>query len=222
MFASFTTLLAAYVAITNAASIPVRRSDSGSISVTPHAQYSSSIGVLGCKINVNRVAYWPGSVGCNDICVKVTKGDRSLNLLRIDSSTGAHDISYDAWNYLAFGVSAKKDPQMGGGVDMDYKVVDASECAHLLDDGKLPLTAANSMNYVTSCLSEPSSFVAKNYVLYNIGNSACTVGRDEKCTLNLDESNQPKCPHTLGAVDTITDLPVENIDYGTGKVSLAA
>ncbi|CAM1508717.1 Fc.00g055650.m01.CDS01 [Cosmosporella sp. VM-42] len=222
MFASFTTLLIAYAAFANAASIPARRGDFGSISVTPHAQYSSSIGVLGCKINVNRVAYWPGSIGCNDICVRVTKGDRSLNLLRIDSSAGAHDVSYDAWNYLAFGVSAKERPQMGGGVAMDYKVVDASECADLLDDGKLPLTAANSMNYVASCLNEPNSFVAKTHVLYNIGNSACTTGYDEKCSLNLDESNQPKCPHTLGAVNKLTDLPVENIDYGTGKISLAA
>ncbi|KAH0006683.1 hypothetical protein KCU78_g12180, partial [Aureobasidium melanogenum] len=34
----------------------------GTISATPHVEYSSSIGVLGCKINTNRVAYWPMSV----------------------------------------------------------------------------------------------------------------------------------------------------------------
>ncbi|CRK25298.1 hypothetical protein BN1723_018210, partial [Verticillium longisporum] len=87
----------------------------GSASITPHDQYSSSIGVLGCKINTNRVAYWPGAPGCDDLCVKVSHGGRSLNLLRIDSSAGAHDISYDAWNYLAFGSSATDAPHMGGG-----------------------------------------------------------------------------------------------------------
>lgn len=30
--------------------------------ITPHDMYSSSVGVLGCKIDTNRVAYWPQSV----------------------------------------------------------------------------------------------------------------------------------------------------------------
>ncbi len=54
------------------------------VSVTPHDMYSSSVGVLGCKINTNRVAYWPMSVDCDNICVQVSYQGRSLNLLRID------------------------------------------------------------------------------------------------------------------------------------------
>ncbi|EXK23287.1 hypothetical protein FOMG_19933, partial [Fusarium oxysporum f. sp. melonis 26406] len=83
----------------------------GSASITPHDQYSSTIGVLGCKIDTNRVAYWPGTVDCNNICVKVSNKGRDVHLLKIDSSGGAHDISYDAWNYLGFGESAAKNPQ---------------------------------------------------------------------------------------------------------------
>lgn len=216
MFTSITTLLAASAAVASGASIPARRSNSASI--TPHAQYSSSVGVLGCKIDTNRVAYWPGSVGCDDLCVKITNGGRSTHVLKIDSSAGAHDISYDAWNYLGFGHSAKDDPQMGGGIAMEYETVDMDECKDLLDDGKLPLSAANSMNYVASCLQQPDSWVAKNYKLYNILDPVCKVGHDEECSLDLAVSNQPSCPSTLGTdggmkkSDTVT-----NIAYGTGK-----
>src|SRR3569833_2656431 len=81
---------------------------------TPHDSYSSSVGVLGCKINTDRVAYWPGSVDCNNICVKLSYGGRSVHLLRIAQSGGAYDISYDAWNYLQTGKSATTDPITGG------------------------------------------------------------------------------------------------------------
>ena len=213
------TILLATSAIASAATIPARRSSSASI--TPHDQYSSSIGVLGCKINTNRVAYWPGSVNCNDICVKVSHAGRSLHLLKIDSSAGAHDISYDAWNYLAFGASATTDPHEGGGIDMDYEFVDASECKSLMDDGKLSLSASNSMNYVASCLEEPDSFVAKNHNLVNILDSACKYGYDETCKLDLNVSNQPSCPHALGSVNALKGHEVENIVYGTGKKEVA-
>ncbi|KAF4980229.1 hypothetical protein FZEAL_3708 [Fusarium zealandicum] len=213
MFAKFTAIIAA---ASMAAAIPLTPRDSGSVSCTPHDQYSSSIGVLGCKINTNRVAYWPGSVGCDDICVKVYNEGRSVYLLRIDSSGGAHDISYDAWNYLGFGKAASDSPQMGGGIPMNYKVVHASKCKHLLHGGKLPLAAANSMNYVASCLSEPKSWVAQNYVLYNINDPVCKHGVDEKCHLNLAVSNQPECPSGLGSVKE-TKLKVTNVIYGSGK-----
>jgi len=219
MISSFTTFVAASAAIASAASIPVRRSESASI--TPHDEYSSSIGVIGCKIDTNRVAYWPGSVNCNDICVKVSNAGRSLHLLKIDSSAGAHDISYDAWNYLGFGKSATEDPQEGGGIPMEYEFVDASECDHLLDNGKLPLSAANSMDYVASCLAEPNSFVAKNHVLVNIADPVCTIGYDETCKLDMAVSNQPSCPHTLGSDHELEGLHVTNIAYGTGKKEVA-
>ncbi|GKT46302.1 uncharacterized protein ColSpa_06483 [Colletotrichum spaethianum] len=219
---TLTTFLAASVGLVSAASIPIRDAGkSGSSSMTPHDAFSSSIGVLGCKIDVNRVAYWPSSVGCDDICVKVSNGDRSVNLLRIDQSGGAFDISYDAWNYLSTGQSATEAPTEGGGVPMNWEAVPASECKHLLKDGKLPLSAANSMNYLSSCLAQPESFVAKNHVLYNIQNSACTWGVDEVCNLDLAVSNQASCPSGLGSTKALTDLPVENIAYGTGKLSVA-
>ncbi|KAK3382183.1 hypothetical protein B0T24DRAFT_516079, partial [Lasiosphaeria ovina] len=191
--------------------------------VTPHDSYSSSVGVLGCKINTDRVAYWPGSVDCNNICVKLTYGSRSVHLLRIDQSGGAYDISYDAWNYLQTGSSATADPIAGGTVAMDYQEVDASECADLIytPGSKLPLSAANSMNFVASCLSQPNSWVAKNYVLYNICDAICTLGFDETCSLDLATSNQPSCPHTLGLTNTLTSAPVYNIQYVTGKTVVA-
>ncbi|KAH6949689.1 hypothetical protein BKA56DRAFT_638805 [Ilyonectria sp. MPI-CAGE-AT-0026] len=174
------------------------------VNITPHEQYSSSIGVLGCKIDNNRVAYWPGSVGCDDVCVRVYNEGRSVHLLRIDTSGGAYDISYDAWNYLAFGKSAVEEPHMGGGIDMNYDV------------GKLPLSAANSMNYVASCIAQPTSWVAQNHVLYNIQDQVCKLGVDEECHLDLAISNQPSCPSPLG-IEAPLNYKVENIQYGTGK-----
>ncbi|KAG7424294.1 hypothetical protein IWW34DRAFT_640437 [Fusarium oxysporum f. sp. albedinis] len=209
------TILAAAATLISAGALP--RSEAGSVSITPHDQYSSSIGVLGCKIDTNRVAYWPGSVDCNNICVKVSYESRSVYLLKIDSSGGAYDISYDAWNYLGFGKSASDSPQQGGGIAMIYEFVHASQCTDILDNGKLPLAAANSMNYVASCLSEPNSWVAQNYELYNINDPVCKRGVNEKCYLNLAISNQPECPSGLGAVGEL-NLTVENILYPSGKI----
>ncbi|KAF5251098.1 hypothetical protein FANTH_3771 [Fusarium anthophilum] len=187
-----------------------------SVNITPHDSYSSSIGVLGCKINVNRVAYWPTPVDCNNICVKVSYGGRSVNLLKIDSSKSAHDISYDAWTYLAFGRPASEDPQQGGGIVMNYEYVHASECKDLLDDGKLPLSAATSMGYVEPCLKEPRSWAANNFVLYNIFDPLCKYGVNEKCHLDLALSDQAECPSGLGSMSNL-NLNVKNIIYGSGK-----
>lgn len=223
MFATtLTTFLAASAGLVSAACIPVRdNGNAGSAAMTPHDLYSSSIGVLGCKIDTNRVAYWPNPVGCDNICVKVSNAGRSVNLLRIDQSGGAFDISYDAWNFLTTGKGAAEAPAQGGPVPMEWENVDASECSHLLRDGRMPLSAANSMNYLASCLAEPESFVAKNHVLYNIQNSACTWGVDEKCALDLAVSNQAACPSGLGITKTLTNQPVKNIAYGTGKMEVA-
>ncbi|KAJ0382992.1 hypothetical protein COL922a_011405 [Colletotrichum nupharicola] len=224
MFATaFTTILAASVSLVSAASIPIRDSGkAGTAGMTPHDAFSSSIGVLGCKINTNRVAYWPNSVGCDDICVKVTNGERYVHLLRIDQSGGAYDISYDAWNYLSTGKGAAEAPSQGGPISMEWEAVPASECGFLLkDNGKFPLSAANSMNYLASCLAQPNSFVAKNYALYNIQNSACTWGVDELCNLDLAVSNQASCPSGLGVTTALKDQPVTNIAYGTGVAAVA-
>ena len=61
MFLSVATVAALAVS-TSALAIPAKRE---TISITPHDSYSSSVGVLGCKINTDRVAYWPGAVSCD-------------------------------------------------------------------------------------------------------------------------------------------------------------
>jgi hypothetical protein len=190
---------------------------------TPHDKYSSSVGVPGCKINTDRVAYWPGSVGCNNICIKLSYEGRSVHLLRIDQSGGAYDISYDAWAYLQTGQPASANPITGGTVAMDYEEVDASECAGLINTpgNKLPLSASNSINYLASCLAEPSSWVAQNHILYNICDPICTVGFDEECHLDMAVSNQPSCPHTLGLTSKLDTAPVYDVEYQTGRTLIA-
>lgn len=197
--------------------------DSLDVSVTPHASYSSSIGVLGCKINTDRVAYWPMAVDCTNICVKLSYDSRSVHLLRIDHSAGAYDVSYDAWNYLQTGKSATKEPIAGGGVPMTYENVSASECSELIHTDGLAMSASNSMNFLFSCLADASSWVAQNFVLYNIADPLCSVGYNEKCTLpDLSTgANQATCAHTLGAAALLTSQPVYNIMYPSGEKMLA-
>ncbi|KAK7744273.1 hypothetical protein SLS62_010300 [Diatrype stigma] len=204
-------------------------SGSGTIWATPHEQYSSSAGVLGCKIDTNRVAYWPGSVDCNNICVTVSYAGRSVTLLRVDTSQGAHDISYDAWNYLYTGSSAADQPATGGAVAMTYAYVDPSECAaagllHAGAGDKLAFSAPTGTNLLVSCLgAQPDSWVARNYALYNIVDAVCTWGYDEECTLDWPAANQAACPHTLGAMESLAVAdPVYNIQYGTGRTVLAS
>lgn len=186
--------------------------------ITPHEQYSSSVGVLGCKINTNRVAYWPMSVDCDNICVRVSHSGRSVDLLRIDQSGGAYDISYDAYNYLVSGQSATVKPITGGSVNMEVQNVPAENCVQHLKAGGLPLSASNSMNFVASCLSKPNSWVARNFRLFNIQDPVCHWGYDEQCTLDLAKSNQPTCPHPLGSTAGRLPDTVFNIAYGTGAV----
>ncbi|RFU81930.1 hypothetical protein TARUN_246 [Trichoderma arundinaceum] len=208
-----------------AASIP--RSDSSSstttVWATPHDSYSSSVGVLGCKVNTNRVAYWPESVDCTNICVSLQYQDRQVYLLRVDQSQGAHDVSYDAWNYLVTGYSASEKPTAGGPMEMTTQNVDVSNCASLIytAGSKLPLSAANSMNFLASCLGQENSWVGSNYVLYNILDSICTVGQDQVCTLDWPTANQPSCPGTLGLPDALKGDPVYNIEYPSGVKVLA-
>lgn len=201
-----------------------QESSSGAVWATPHESYSSSVGVLGCKIDTNRVAYWPAPVDCNNICVKLTYEDRSVHLLRIDQSEGAYDVSYDAWNYLSTGFGAADKPTSGGPVAMDFETVDAEECSHLIftDDGKLPLSASNSMNFVASCLGEKGSWVGENHKLYNVLDPICAWGHDEPCDLDWPAANQADCPSGIGTPNVLKNAPVYNIQYGTGKTLLAS
>jgi len=189
------------------------------ISITPHDKYSSSIGVLGCKVDTNRIAYWPLQPSCDSMCVKVSANGRTVHLLQVDTSGGAYDISYDAWNYLLVGKNATESPQSGGGFDAEYESVPMDDCKDILTapDGKLPLMAANSINFYTSC--KAGSWVAENTSLWNIQNAACTLGFNEKCDLDLAASTQPSCAHMLGSQNPLSGLNVINIDYGTGALS---
>jgi hypothetical protein len=219
MFFSIATV-AALAASTSALAIPAKRD---TISITPHAEFSSSVGVLGCKINTNRVAYWPSAVSCDNMCVRVSANGRSVNLLKIDTSGSAYDIAYDAYNYLVTGESATEHPIEGGGVSATYEDVSMSECEDLLytEDKTLAFTAANAMNFVTSC-KQTDTWVGNHFSLFNIANSACTLGVDERCQYpDLTLGNQPICPHQLGLQSLLEGHAVENIDYGTGIVSKA-
>ncbi|KAI1805429.1 hypothetical protein F4811DRAFT_551890 [Daldinia bambusicola] len=212
LFSKTFSLVASAVAVVAS---PISSDGSTSISVTPHDRYSSSAGVLGCKIDTNRVAYWPSSVDCDKLCVKVTSNGRTVHLLKIDTSGGAYDISYDAWNYLFTGKGAHDSPAMGGGIPATFDYVDFSECAGLIKEpqGRLAISAANGMNFYGTCAHTKT-------VLYNIANPVCTRGYDEVCTLAAG-ANQATCPHQLGSLDPLTTQPVYNIDYGTGAYSLA-
>ncbi|GAB7336781.1 hypothetical protein MBLNU13_g10869t1 [Cladosporium sp. NU13] len=216
----FVGIIAAFAASINALGIHPKGE---TITITPHDVYSSSVGVLGCKIDTNRVAYWPSAVDCDKICVRVSVNGRSVNLLKVDTSGGAYDIAYDAYNYLVTGRSAVEYPIMGGGISATYEDVDMMECKdHLLTEDKtLAFTAANSMNFVTSC-KQTNSWVGNNFSLFNIANSACTLGVDEKCEYpNPELSNQPVCPNQLGLQKDMMGLANNNIAYGTGVITKA-
>lgn len=212
--------LAACVAPAQAASLPPREdatassslATSGTVYVTPHSQFSSSIGVLGCKVDTNRIAYWPAWPDCTNMCVKLTFGSRSRTVLHIDSSAGAHDISFDAFQYLAFGSSATASPAVlsaDAGVDMDYELVDMAECADIItsDTGKLAIIAL-SPNQVTKCGAD--SWLGQNYELRNVMSSTCQYGIDEVCPLD-DATGTASCPSGSASSGDVLDQPV--IDY---------
>ncbi|KAJ1326906.1 Cerato-platanin [Microdochium nivale] len=222
MQSSFLLALAAVPAITGSVIPEHSRRAGGAISITPHDLYSSSVGVLGCRIDTNRVAYWPSAVSCDNLCVRVTANGRSVTLLKIDQSGGAFDVSYDAYNYLVTGKSAREEPVFGGPIAAVYEDVLMSECAGLLlldagsKGGKLPLAAANAMNFVSSCTGR-DTWVGRNFSLYKIADMGCKYGIDEVCTLpDPLLGNQPVCPGELGAVDKYVGRPVVNFAYGTG------
>lgn len=74
------------------------------------------------------------------------------------------------------------------------------------------------MNFLTSCLDRNSStWVGENYVLYNILDSICTLGHDEKCELDYPAANQAECKHTMGVPDELKGQTVWNIRYPTGE-----
>lgn len=60
--------------------------DSGTVWATPHDSYSSSVGVLGCKVNTDRIAYWPNA--------NQASGPHGLSTPSVLSSAPVWDIKY--------------------------------------------------------------------------------------------------------------------------------
>lgn len=177
----------------------------GNIKATAHVQYASSIGVLGCKgVDLSRIAFFPGTPGCDDFCVRVTYEGRSLNLLRVDSSgsapspdnSGTFDMSCQAYDYLVHGTDNKNSCKTGDRTPMSYETVDPRECKHLLQDGVLPISAP-SPNYFVECANSPTfKDGGLKLALFNINDSRCEHGIDEECSWS--GVGDPKCPSGLG------------------------
>ena len=182
-----------------------------SIWVTPHMQYSSSVGVPGCLIDTNRVAYFPQPVSCTEPCMRMTNTALNIEvvLLHIDTSGGANDISYDAWNRLQTGVETITRPLMGGGipVEMERLKLEDPECKALLGQtgGKIPTLAANPG--FSDC---PEVAQYRNY-----RDMQCKQGTGEIC----DKPGLLTCLN--GEAGWMKDNPVDawvkNIEYGTGE-----
>ena len=161
------------------------------------------------------------------MCVKVSVNGRHVHLLHVDHSGGAHDISYDAWNYLKVGKSARDELTMGGGIGATYKHVPMHECSHLIKTHgghskgvSLPFSAATGVDFVTSCPA--GSWVKKNHKFINIYDTQCQYGVDKVCHLHMDVSNQQHCKGSVLGIQTpLHSNPVYNIQYGTGKKVLA-
>ncbi|RDA87791.1 hypothetical protein CP532_2443 [Ophiocordyceps camponoti-leonardi (nom. inval.)] len=193
----------------------------GNIKATAHVQYSSSIGVLGCKgVDLSRIAFFPGTPSCDDICVKVTYQGRSVNLLRIDSSgsapspdnSGTFDMSCQAYDFLVHGTDNKDSCKTGDRTPMSYETVDPQECKHLLTDGVLPISAPNP-NYYVECAKSPTfNQGSLKLKLFNINDARCQYGIDEECSWS--GVGDPKCPSGLGAGNTRQLPGMKDPSYG--------
>ncbi|KAK3948039.1 hypothetical protein QBC32DRAFT_318224 [Pseudoneurospora amorphoporcata] len=95
-------------------------------------------------------------------------------------------------------------------------LIDPNRCRSLIKtaSGKLPLSAATSINFVANCvLYQPNSWVAQNFELWNIYDSQCNLGHIEICeTPDFKNGfNQAKCAHILGSHDKLVGQDIYNI-----------
>lgn len=211
MKAPFAFFLAALVSLATAASIP-RQAPAISVSITPRDTYQTDVGVPACKINTNLVAYGQGPVDCNNICVEVSYQGRVLNLLNIGTPGGTYGVSYDAWNYLGYGMSAFMQPQPSAALQMNWKVVPNSSCFRNMVGGKLPLGPGAGSGLAQWCMqNQPNSFIATTHQIWNLSDT-CTTGHDEPCDLPWG-TNSPSCPHGAYSPDS-TGIPFFNLKIG--------
>ncbi|KAF2115148.1 hypothetical protein BDV96DRAFT_646997 [Lophiotrema nucula] len=180
------------------------------VSIKPHP-FFSSWGVLGCKININRVAYWPFQPDCNKPCIKLTASNgNSLHVLHIDKSGGSYDISYDAWNYLSTGVSATVNPTYGGAIQAEYESVSMDNCKDIIktSDGSLPVMAGNPDPYT---LCPPGTWSHDHVSFWNFGSQDCSMGVDEQCTMPPGVGSQAQCPTFGGASKVNCAMRIKNL-----------
>ncbi|KAG8630921.1 hypothetical protein KVT40_000061 [Elsinoe batatas] len=161
--------------------------------VTGHVEYRSTIGVLGCKVDTNAVAYWPTTGDCDSVCAKVrnpaTGIEKTVLTIGTSSASSVYDISWKRYVEL----KGQPDTPEGnaaaydGGTPMEVFPVTMDQCEDLIyyeEDGqkKLPFLAL-SPNFLNECqASSPNSWVAQNGVLLDFVNDCCTIGKDQKCT----------------------------------------
>lgn len=160
-----------------------------SVALDSHVQYSSSLGVIGCLIDTNRVAYWPSAPPCDNPCVKLTAPNgNTITVLHIDQSGGSYDISMDAYKTIKHGsnwrsinnASEAKWP----GVTWEY--VNMSECAGIIPSGNLPVIAKSPNKYISCVASAPQSFWATHTTFYDIDDQRCLRGVMQTCQVRSD------------------------------------
>ncbi|KAF4553723.1 Hypothetical protein D9617_6g094550 [Elsinoe fawcettii] len=188
--------------------------------VTGHVEYRSTLGIPGCKINTNAVAYWPTTGDCDSVCAKVKNPangvEKTVLTIGTSSDPSVYDISWKRYVELkgegddAAGNAAAYD----GGTDMEVNPVSMDQCLDLInyEEGgqkKLPFIAL-SPNFLNECKSSsPNSWVAQNGVLLDFNNDCCTMGKDQKCEgtsfIKCDDGQQ------AGYSQVKTDLKVMNV-----------
>lgn len=181
-----------------------------SLAITPHSQFSSSLGLVGCMVNTSRMAYWPECIDtCRGSCYKVTHGSRSVYLLHADNSGGAHDISAEAMIYLTDGTTPSQPNHLQSGpVTMQVEPADFSQCTYILKDSKFWMSALHPTAY-TDCIghSDAGTFMLDNAGFLNIDDpTALTSGTmDDTCKWD-DASAGVTCGKGLGAANAIQPL----------------
>jgi hypothetical protein len=197
---------------------------SGTISLDSHVEYSSSIGVLGCMINTNRIAYWPLTPPCDNPCVKLTAPNgNTINVLHIDTSGGSYDISMDAYKTLKYGpdwrtINTQPEAKWEG---VKYEYVSMDQCAGILPNGKIPVMAKSPNKHTECKTSSPASIWATSVELYDIDDTQCLRGVLQTCQI-LPGDNNPKCANDkqagysgngpLVGIGTVTDVTAAGVD----------
>lgn len=195
-----------------------KRATSGTIALDSHVEYSSSMGVIGCLINTNRVAYFPTTPPCSNPCIKLTAPNgNTINVLHIDQSGGSYDISMDAYKTLKYGADWKSMNALPeakwDGVTYEYVFMD--QCADILPQGTLPVLAKSPNKYVSCAASEPQSFWATHTQFYDVDDARCLRGVMQTCEM-VPPNNTPTCANgkmagmsghmPLTGVDTVVDV----------------